>query len=183
MVAFKLKQKFSSSTCRFGRNPEQWKSSQESKATTYRDFLAAFGDKDQATIAAEFFPKDSQKKRRRQENISGHNSSSTENHSSPISLRLGKEGLSYGGKHGNNRKSSSGSQVVKFLAGRSFARNSMKAKPAMQSNKTKSSTSELADLALKSKLSQSDVQKLFDPKTLGDKKQHAIPFLRKPNKR
>ncbi|PKU60664.1 pumilio homolog 23 isoform X1 [Dendrobium catenatum] len=165
----------------FGRNPEQWKSSQESKETTYRDFLAAFGDKDQATIAPEFLPKDSQKKRRRQENITGHNNSRIENYSSPITLRFGKEGLSYGGKHGNNRKSSSGSHAVKFLSGRSFARNSIK--PAMQSNKTKSSTSELADLALKSKLSSSDVQKLFDPKTLGDKKQHAIPFLRKPNKR
>ncbi|XP_020587361.1 pumilio homolog 23 [Phalaenopsis equestris] len=158
----------------FGRNPEQWKSSQQSKAAAYRDFLAAFGDADQAAIAPESSPKPSKMKRKRQEMITGQANSSIENHPNPTSLRSGND---------NKRRSSSSSQAIKFLSRKSFAsNNSMKARPAMQSNKTKSSTYELADLALKSKLSQGDLQKLFDPKTLGSEKQNGIPFLRKHNR-
>lgn len=165
---------------RFGRNPEQWKSSQESKATAYRDFLVAFGNRDQSAITPESSPKASEKKRRRQEKITGHINSSIENNSSPTSLQSGdEEGLSLSGKHGNRRQSSSGPPAVKFLARKSFARNTMKSKPALEPNKKMSSASELADLALKSKLSQGDVQKLFDPRTLGDKKQLGIPSLKK----
>lgn len=164
--------KLSSRTCRFGRNPKQWKSSLESKATVYRDFLAAFGDGDQSAIASESSLKAPAKKRRRREKITGHIIGS---HSSPTSLQSAKEKLS----SGDRRRSSSGSRAVEFLARKSFTRNNTKAQRASEPDTKKSSASELADLALKPKLSQGDVQKLFDPRTLGDRKQHGIPSLRK----
>lgn len=170
----------------FARSPEQWKSRHESKAMAYRDYLAAFGAESQDAIEA---PKSSQdvsgKKRKKQEKMTGHSDARIENNSGRTFPAAGKPRFISGGKDKNKRPNSLGSKSVKFDAGKSFIRNSMKTQPAMKSDTKKSNSelSDLADLARKSKLSRGDVQMLFDPKTSGDRKQQGTPFLRKQHRR
>ncbi|KAK8952145.1 hypothetical protein KSP39_PZI003218 [Platanthera zijinensis] len=170
----------------FTRSPEQWKSRHESKATAYRDYLATFGDKSQVTIEApKSSPVVSGKKRKKQEKMTGHGNARIENNSSRTFPAAGKPRFISGGRHKSKRPGSLGSNSVKFEAGKSFIRNSMNTQPAMKSDTKKSNSelADLADLARKSKLSRGDVQRLFDPKTSGDRKQLGTPFLSKQPRR
>ncbi|PKA61444.1 Pumilio like 23 [Apostasia shenzhenica] len=166
----------------FASHPDRWKSSRASKVMAYQEFLRTFGSEDQSTLAPESCrPK---KKLKIQEKMASNADSgnsgepvppesqgNTSQGSRTAAVKSGKKFL----RHSMKSKPSQDSETLKVKSGKNFVRHSTKSKPYMETvkkkkKKTASTSSELADLAGKSKLSQGDFRKLFDPKTLSNKK-------------
>ncbi|KAJ0987455.1 hypothetical protein J5N97_005811 [Dioscorea zingiberensis] len=161
----------------FAKRPAQWKAQQATKERVHRDFQAIFGSnttKHQKQDSSPHQPpQSSKKKQKRHEQINAG------------TLQEDTESNATSSKHGfpgDKRLEKSRNFVARPAkehanSGTSFM---------MNSKKRKSTTSELADLACKKSLSQSDVQKLFKssaPQKGKHSESEKTPFLSKKQKK
>ncbi|WOL02670.1 hypothetical protein Cni_G11389 [Canna indica] len=191
----------------FGSRPEQWKLSQESKESAYREFQAVFGSKSKSNepnIEASVPSVKSSKRTQKKEKESDKATHSTlEFPGLEISMsKLGFPTKEKSQKRGpvdesklkqsdskkfirNNTNTSfvKGSGKRKSsttdLASKKFIRNNTNTSVVKGSGKRKSSSTDLADLAGKSRLSAGEVQQLFKPSIKNENGNEKVPFLKK----
>jgi len=148
--------------CRFARRPEQWKRSQASKETIYKEFQAAFGPNTRLQEQSE--PSQRPSKRRKGEH---EKTSDGTDHGLDISNSISSLGSEFpglevsmtkwgilGDKQHIKRERPADATTGKDFGKKKFLRNSTKATPFVRnSGNWKSPASELADLAGKRTLS------------------------------
>ncbi|XP_072991248.1 pumilio homolog 23 [Typha latifolia] len=176
----------------FARRPEQWKLSQASKETAYREFQAAFGSISKP-LEQNVEPESSERPLKRKHkgsekmnnNIDQGHGAYTEMPS--LSSFPGLENSMAKLGFSQNKKSLKRQKSAKVTTGKEpdskkFIRNSASTPFVRESGKRKSSVTELADLASKTTLSAGEVRKLFKPSTENTKNQsldERVPFLKK----
>lgn len=166
--------------CRFASRPEQWKLSQESKESAYKEFHAVFGSKSDSqgrNTQASWSSQKSSKKTQKKHLASGNadNSMTRSSLESP-GRQVSMARLGFPGKEKNH------ASKVGYRSGHKFIRNNSSNTSFVRSGKRKSSATDLADLAGKSRLSAGEVQRLFKPSVKNENKQSGnekAPFKKK----
>ncbi|ONK65403.1 uncharacterized protein A4U43_C07F36740 [Asparagus officinalis] len=178
----------------FASRPEQWKRSQASKETIYKEFQATFGSNSRHEVQSEPSQKPSNKRKRNNGRASDKtdvldvsNSISSLGSEFPgLDVSMAKMGLIADKRGIKRERPSSDTATAKDFGKNTFLRNGRKTTPFVRNpGKRKSSASELANLAGKQKLSSGDVHKLFKSTALNAIKQSQKvkkPFLRNHGK-
>lgn len=164
---------------RFAKRPNQWKAQQATKERVRQDFQAIFGSKtkhQKGDASAHQFSESPRKKRKRHQEIN-EATFDDDAKSNATPSKQGFAGNKHVAKSGYSASGSADTNFIKNPAATSFVANS---------KKRKSTTNELADLASKKSLSQSDVQKLFETSTQNKGKHlesKKVPFLSRKQKK
>lgn len=175
----------------FARRPEQWKRSQTSKETIFKEFQSVFGSNNQPQEQSEPSSEIIKRKKRKNKETSNepdHDDLHVSNSVSSLGTEfpgleatMAKMGL-LGEQRGIKRERPADATTGKGFAKKAFLGNNTKTTPFVRnSGRWKSPTSELADRAGKRSLSSGNVRKLFkltsnEMKQSGNEKK---PFLRK----
>ncbi|CAL9190243.1 pumilio homolog 23-like [Musa acuminata AAA Group] len=173
----------------FASRPEQWKQSQASKESAYREFHAVFGSKSkphkQNVESPESSLASSKKKHRRHEKLSDDADAAMANSTLEfpgLEISMAKLGFPVKEKKGHMRRGTMDASGVEEPDSKKFVRSNTNTSFVKRSGKRKSSASDLADLASKSRLSAGEVQQLFKPTIKNENKQSGnekVPFLKR----